>query len=185
MKTYATYGLIGAGLGAMMTLALFFAGIHGERIHLLNDLKVSVPLGLLGFAINVAVIVLGIRAWREAAPGKAMSYGRGLGGGIMIGLFQGLATMVFTAIYGLVINPGFKDAMIANQMAKMQEAGMPAEAYAMAEKWMNITMHPVLQGVFALLGSLFLAVIVSLIAAAVLKRSDAALEGVPSVPPAL
>lgn len=171
MKIYATYGLIGALLGAVQTLALFFFGIHGERIHLMNDLKVSLPLGLLGFLIGVVVIVLGLRAWREAAPDKAMSYGRGLGGGTLIGLWQGLGSMVFMIVYGFVINPGFKDAMVANQVAQMQGKGMPDQAVEMAEKMMNIMLNPIVQGVMAVPTTVVFALLVSLVAAAVLKRA--------------
>ncbi len=185
MKTYATYGLAGAAIGALMTLAMFFAGLHGERIDLFNSWKVQLPMGVLGVAIGVAVISLGIRAWREAAPDKAMSYGRGFGGGLMISLFNGLASMVFTILYGMVINPGFKDAMIASKLAEMQESGMPAEAYAMAEKMMNIMLSPVAQGASALFGTLFFGVIVSLIAAAILKRAAVAPVTDTVVPPAL
>ena len=177
MKTYATYGLAGALFGALMTLALFFLGLHGERIHLLNSLKVSIPVGLLGFAVSVAVVVLGIRAWREAAPGKAMSYGRGVGGGCLIGLWQGLGTAVFTLLYGYVINPGFMEAMMANAMAEMQKKNMPAEAYPMAQKFMNVTMSPAFQAAAGFPVSIFIALVVALIAAAVLKR--AAIEPVP------
>ena len=176
MKIYATYGLIGTLLGALQVLVLFFLGLHGEKIHLMNDLKITLPLGVLGFALGVAVIVLGLRAWREAQPDKAMSYGRGVGGGCLIGLWQGLGSMVFTIVYGFVINPGFKDAMVANTMAQMQEKNVPAEAYAMTEKMMNITLNPIVQGLMAVPGSIFVALIVSLIAAAVLKRAAAPVQ---------
>ena len=171
MNTYATYGAIGAALGALQTLALFFLGLHGERIQLLNDWKISVPIGLLGLVIGIVVIVLGLRAWREAAPDKAMSYGRGVGGGVLIGLWQGLGSAVFMLVYGFVINPGFKDAMVANQLAQMQSKGVPAQAYPMAEKVMNITLNPIFQAVMAVPGTVFFALIISLIAAAVLKRA--------------
>lgn len=184
MNTYATYGLVGALLGAVQTLVLFFLGFHGDRIHLLNDWKVWVPLGFLGFGLGVAVIVLGLRAWREEAPDKAMSYGRGVGGGVLIGLWQGLGSAVFMLLYGLVINPGFKEAMVANQMAQLRaKGGIPAEGYAMAENIMNITMNPVAQAAGALLFSVVLGTIVALIAAAVLRREPAA--DFASEPPAL
>ena len=171
MKIYATYGLAGAFLGALQTLGLFFLGFHGEKIHLLNSLKVALPLGLLGFVISVAVVVLGIRAWREAAPDKAMSYGRGVGGGCLIGLLQGLGTAVFTLLYGYVINPGLKEAMMANAMAELQRKNVPAEAYAMAQKFMNVTMSPVVQAFGSFVWLAGLALVVALIAAAVLRRS--------------
>lgn len=170
MNIYALYGLAGAAIGALQMMVLFFLGLHGEKIHLLGDWKVATALGVLGFAINIAVVVLGLRAWREEAPGRAMSYGRGVGGGCLIGLWQGLGTMVFTILYGLVINPGFKDAMIAFQMGKLQERGAPAEAYAMAEKMMNFTLNPIFQGVMAFPMSIVISLLIALVAAAVLKR---------------
>ncbi len=182
MKIYATYGLVGALLAALQTLALFFLGLHGDRIHLLNDWKISVPIAVLGFVISVAVVILGIRAWREAAPGKAMSYGRGVGGGCLVGLWQGLGMAVFTLLYGYGINPGLKATMVANAMAEMQKKNVPAEAYPMAEKMMNITMSPAVQAFGGFVWLVGLALVVSLIAAAVLKR--AAVEPV-AVPPAV
>lgn len=179
MNIYATYGLAGSFLGAVQMLALFFLGMHGERIDLLSDWKISIPLGVFGFALNVVVIVLGLRAAREAAPDKGLTYGRGVGGGCLIGLWQGLGTMVFTVIYGFVINPGFKEAMIANQLAKMQEQNMPAEAYAMAEKMMNIMLNPIVQGVLAVPGTVVVALVITLVAAAVLRRAPQA----PELPP--
>lgn len=185
MKIPFTYGLIGAAIGALQQLVLFFLGIHGDRIHLMNDWKFTVPLGLVGFAIGVAVQVLGMRAAREAAGDQGMSYGRGVGVGCLIGLWQGLATMVFMIVYGFVINPGFKDAMIASQLEKMQEQSMPAEAYAMAEKMMGFMLNPAVQGVMAFFGSIFMALIIALIAAAILRRAPVAPELGAANPPAL
>lgn len=179
MKLYATYGLLGSFLGAVQMLALFFAGLHGERIELLNNWKVSVPIGLLSFVVTIVVLVLGLRAAREAAPDKGMTYGRGLGVGCLIGVWQGLGSMAFMVVYGFVINPGFKDAMIASQLAKMQEQNMPAQAYAMAEKMMNIMLNPFVQGAMAVPGTVVTALVISLIAAAVLKREPQA----PELPP--
>ncbi|HLP09871.1 MAG TPA: DUF4199 domain-containing protein [Opitutaceae bacterium] len=176
MNTYMLYGLAGAILGAVMNMVLFVLGLHGEKAQLMNDWKVGALLFVIGTAIGVAVIVLGLRAWREEAPGKGMSYGRGVGGGCLIGLWQGLGSMVFTILYGFVINPGFKDAMIAAQMAKMQEKGAPPEAYAMAEKFMGFMLSPIVQGVMMFFGTMFFAVVISLIAAAVLKREPQAPE---------
>lgn len=185
MNIPLTYGLVGALLGALQTLVLFFLGIHGERVHLMHDWKFTLPLGIVGFAIGVTVQVLGMRAARNAAGDRGMSYGRGLGVGCLIGLWQGLATMVFMIVYGFVINPGFKDAMIAGQLAKMQEQNMPAEAYAMAEKMMGFMLNPAVQGVMAFFGAIFMALIIGLIAAAFLRRAPAEPSFAASNPPAL
>lgn len=176
MNTYALYGLAGAALGAVQMMAMFFLGLHGERIDLLNDWRVGVPLWTLGFAVNIAVVVFGLRAWREEAPGRAMSFGRGVGGGCLIGLWQGLGTMVFTILYGYVINPGFTDTMVAFQLAKLQERGLPAEGYAMAEKMVHVTMNPIVQGVTVVPMTVVICVLIALIASAVLKRE-------PQLPP--
>ncbi len=93
--------------------------------------------------------------------------------------------MAFMIVYGFVINPGFKDAMIAGQLAKMQEQNMPAEAYAMAEKMMGFMLNPAVQGVMALFGAIFMALIIALIAAAFLRRAPAASGLAAGNPPAL
>jgi len=187
MKIYATYGLTGALLGALQTLALFLFGLHGDRIHLLNDWKVWLPLMILGLVISVVIIVLGMKAWRTESGPKGMSYGRGLGVGLLIGVWQGLGTMVFTLVYGLVINPGFKDAMIANQVAQMEAKGTPQQAIEMAEKIANFTMNPIFQAVMAVPGTAIWTLLVSLVVAAFLKRAaveEPFVDAPPAVPPA-
>lgn len=182
MKITVNYGLAGAALGAVQVLVLFFLGLHGERIHLLNETKISLPVMLIGFAISTLVVVLGIRAVRAAAPGGGLTYGRGVGAGCLIGLWQGLGSMVFMILYGYAINPGFKDAMVANTLEQMRAKNVPAEAFPMAEKMMNVTMSPLVQGLLAVPGTVIYALIVALIAAAVLKRQAVAEPGAP-VPP--
>ncbi len=176
MNTYMLYGLAGAFLGSVMQMVLFVLGLHGEKAQLMNDWRIGTALFVVGTAINAVVIVLGLRAWREEAPGKAMSYGRGVGGGCLIGFWQGLGALVFAVLYGFVINPGFKDAMIAAQLVKLQEQGVPAEGYAVAEKMMGFMLNPLMQGVMAFFGTVFFSLLISLVAAAVLRRAAPAAE---------
>lgn len=181
MKTYATFGLTGSLVGALMTLVLFFLGWHGEQLVMTTKWFVWLPMMLIGIGVSVTLIALAMRNVREESADKGLSYGRGLGVGVLVGLWQGLGGAVFQVLYMTVINPSFHDAMIDFQVQQMQEKGTPHEAIEMAKKVMNITTGVPMQAVFQVLGAVFFAFIISLIVAAFLKREP---QGAPPVLPA-
>jgi len=177
MKIYATYGLGAALVGAVLTLVAFFTGLHGEHI------QYAAPVGYLAIFVAIVAVVLGMRACRTAAAERGMTYGRGLGAGVLISLWQSVAGALFNLLYVVVINPAFNDTMIAYQMSKLEEKQLPPQALEMSEMIMHTMMTPAIQTVVAVLGGIFWGCIISLIAAAVLKRAPAPESLLEEVPP--
>lgn len=172
MKLYATYGFLITLGTAILTMALFMLGYHGE------NLAMGQKLGWLSLVISVAGIALGMREYRNEAGRGAMSYGRGVGTGVLITLWTTLFSSVFNVIYFKFINPGFTEAMVQFQIAEMEGKGVPAATIDQTEGMIRTMMSIPLMTLFGAFGIMIGGVIVSLVLAAIFKAEPA-----PTVPP--
>lgn len=168
MKTYLTYGFAMSIAGALLTLALFFAGFHSDASKLQTAQWIS---GGGGLAFAIVAIVLGTKARRaEISATENFSYGRALGAGVMITLFACLLGIVTNQLYMQVINPGMNDLIVQAQIEKWEAKGMSSSQIEGAEAMMRKMMHPAIQAGFGFLGGMFFGTLISLVTAAFLKR---------------
>lgn len=173
MKYPIIFGSISAGVSALLTLLMFFMGQHDDPAAK-KGILLGMVIGFVGFVVTVTMIVLAIRAWRNAQADGGMSYGRGVALGALTGVAHGFFASVFSVLYMRVINPAFFEAM--QHMQQQQLASMPGEGRAVAETMMKIMFNPAVQ---IAAGTLMWAVggtIIGLIGAAVFKRE-------PTTPP--
>jgi hypothetical protein len=169
MKNYLAYGFVIALAGALLNLVLYFAGYHSD----LEKLGIAQAIGSVwGMVVAITCIVLGIRARRAEvlAANEDFSYGSALGAGVMVAVFAGLFGMATTYLYMDVINPGMKDLLVQNQVQKLEAAGMSADMVAQMETTTRKMMAPPLMAALGFLGAVMSGTIISLIAAAFLKR---------------
>ena len=168
MKPYLTYGSFIAIGNAVITLVLYLAGFHSDPDKLQTGNYVVTATGL---ALGISFLVIGIRTKRAAVPAtQEFSYGSALGAGVMIALFASLFGSVFQFIYLSFINPGFAEVMIQAQTAKMQSTGLSADQIDKATQFMRVMTRPAIQAVMGFFGGIIFSMIISLIAAAFLKR---------------
>ncbi len=168
MKTYLTYGFFMTLAGAVLTMGLYFLGFHSD-VDKLHSAQTISTIG--GLAIGITFIALGIKARRAEVPAtEDFSYGRAVGAGVMVGLFAALFGMVTNLLYMQVINPGLTDLMVQAQIAKWDAAGLSSARIEQAEKMMRKMMNPALQAVFGLIFGVIICTVISLVAAAFLKR---------------
>ncbi|HET7534886.1 MAG TPA: DUF4199 domain-containing protein [Candidatus Didemnitutus sp.] len=165
MGTKFTYALALTISQAVFNLLLYFTGFQTEK------LEVGQHAGWISLLIMIVVLWLGIKAVREESPDKSLSYGQGLGAGVVISAISSVMSAVYTFIHFKFVNPNFYDyqlEMLHGQWAKkgMSDAQME-QADAMARKFMN----PVVSSIFSIVIVLFCGLIVSLILAAILKRA--------------
>lgn len=168
MKTYLVYGFAMALASALLTLALYFLGFHSDPTKFGPAQAIA---GVVGVLIAVICIVLGTKARRAELPAtEDFGYGSALGAGVMITLFSALFGIATTYLYFQVINPGFNDLMMQVQVEKLEAKGMSGQQLEQAENIMRKMMSPMMQSVWAFIGSVFFGTIISLITAAFLKR---------------
>jgi len=155
------YGLIGGLIGIVLTLATYLAGMQGTIPTILN---------IIGTIVSIAIIVYAIRAHRDNDLGGYISYGRCLGVGVLTSLVMGIIGAISTVILYNFIDPGIMDAMMQPQIEAMEDRGMSDEDIENAMSMMGIFQSPAFLAGAALLVSVIMGLIVSVIAGAVMKK---------------
>lgn len=164
MSTKFIYALTLTICGALLNLLLYFTGFQTEK------LATGQYFQWLGFVMMFAILWLGIKAVRDEAPEKGMSYGRGVGTGTLISLYSGLMSSVYSFIHFKFVNPEFADYQLALIRPKWEAAGMGEAQMDQAEKMTRAMMGPVAQAIMTPIFVVIFGLILSLIIAAILKR---------------
>jgi hypothetical protein len=164
MSTKFIYALTLTICGALLNLLLYFTGFQTEK------LATGQYFQWLGFVMMFAILWLGIKAVRDEAPEKGMSYGRGVGTGTLISLYSGLMSSVYSFIHFKFVNTEFADYQLALLRPQWEAAGMPEAQMEQAEKWSRAMMGPVAQAILTPILVVLFGLIMSLIIAAILKR---------------
>jgi hypothetical protein len=164
MSTKFIYALTLTICGALLNLLLYFTGFQTEK------LATGQYFQWLGFVMMFAILWLGIKAVRDEAPEKGMSYGRGVGTGTLISLYSGLMSSVYSFIHFKFVNPEFADYQIALLRTKWEAAGIGDAQMEQMEKMTRTMMGPVAQAIMTPIFVVLFGLILSLIIAAILKR---------------
>jgi hypothetical protein len=168
MKTCLLYGFILAVSAALVTLVIYFLGLHSDPAKMGMSRGVS---GLLILVIGVTCTALGVKARREQVPpSEEFGYGSALGAGALISLFAGIFGAVFNFVYFAYINTGFPEVMLQYQLDKLQDKGLTGARLDQAEKMTRMFMTPLPMAIFALIEGLIFGILISLVVAAFLKR---------------
>lgn len=176
MNTPFFYGLVLAFGNIVLTLVGFFLGFQTDK------LVQGRWFGVLPFVLAIGILWLGIRAVREEAKDKSLSYGKGVGTGFLITLYASLIGTVYGFIHFKFINPNFVDYQIDAAHEKWAQAGLSEAQMEAAEKAMRLFMSPALLSITSLFASLLIGLVIALILAAFLKRRpEVVAENVPPV----
>ncbi len=177
MKTSLLYGFISALGGAFLTLILFFLGFHSDPAKLGTAGWVG---GLIGTAVAVVCVVLGVKARKaEAPPDQPFGYGKAFGAGMMVSVVSSVLGALFAFLYWAVINPGISDIVVQSQVAKFEANGLTGDKLDNAEAMVRKMASPLPQAITALIFGLLFGLVISLIVAAILKKPE------PESPPTL
>lgn len=165
MSTKFLYALILSISGAVFNLLMYFTGFQTEK------LATGQYVQWLGLIIMVVVLFLGIKAVREESAHKAMSYGKGVGTGVLISLYSGLMSSVYSFVHFKFVNTEFADYQLTMIRAKWEAAGMGEAQMEQAEKMTRAMMGPVAQAILTPIFVTIFGLICALIIAAFLKRA--------------
>lgn len=177
MNTPFFYGLVLAFGNIVLTLVFFFLGYQTDKM-----LQGRWIVTLLPLAMTIIVMWLGIKATREEAKDRSLSYGKGVGTGVLIALYAGLIGAIYTFIHFTFINPNFADYAIDMVRQQWIARGMSDSQMEAAEKFTRLMYKP---AVLAILGTIFsplIGLVISLILSAFLKRKpEVVAENAPPV----
>ena len=164
MSTKFTYALILTVCGALFNLLLFFTGFQTEK------LATGKYFQWLGLVMMFVVLWLGIKAVRDEAPAKGMSYGRAVGTGTLISLYSGLMSSIYSFIHFKFVNTEFADYQMAMIRQQWEARGLSEAQMEQAEKFTRVLMSPTAQAIMTPIFVTIVGLICALIIAAFLKR---------------
>lgn len=168
MKIPLLHGLYMALGGAVLTLAMFFAGMHDS----IERMPAAQWVGTIGgLAIGFICLALAMREKRARVPaGTDWSYGSALGTGILTGLAATVAGSLFGYFYFGVINPNLAEIILQMQLEKMEATGLSTAKLAEAESMLRKMMSPVMLTVLQAFSGFLSSVVLALIAAIFFRR---------------
>jgi hypothetical protein len=128
------------------------------------------PAKWLTLVVMIAGIVLGQQAYKKA-NGEFMSYGQGLGVGMMVASVSAVLSAAFSYIYVTFIDPEMTARLLDKARADMEAQGKLNDAQIdQAMHWTAMFMQGPALVAIALVGGIVMGLLVSLITAAVLKN---------------
>ncbi|PTX21036.1 uncharacterized protein DUF4199 [Pontibacter mucosus] len=153
------WGFIFGLIGVVYTLVLMVA-----------DLMMNPWLSSLTYLILAAGIAVAMKNYREENNGF-MSYGQGLGIGAIVSFLFGLVTGIFSWVYTNFIDTEYMSRMMEKQRVQMLEQGLTDEQIDAAMAFSENFKGPLTAIFGSAIVMLIIGFILSLIIAAIMKRS--------------
>lgn len=158
------YGLLLGFTSVLINVVLYAAGKTYDQ---------HWSVGVVSIIITVAVIIMGIKKIKDL-NGGFLSLSEALKTGLGIALIAGLISVAYTLIFTNFIEPEFFARMMEVQQQKMLEAypNFTDEQLEASMEMAKKMSGPVMTSAIAIIGSLFLGFIISLIGGLIMKKSD-------------
>ncbi len=164
MKPAVKYGLISGIVGVLFNLVMYITGINRtSSIQIIQWLTVIIP---------IAFMYMAIKTYREEIGNGWITFGKAFNQAFIVGIVGGLIGSVYHFLYLKFIDPTYSDYLMQVQLEKMTERGMSDEIIDKAMKQMEPFMTPVVQLGFAIFFSLFIAAVLGLIMAGIMKKPN-------------
>ncbi|MFY8110225.1 MAG: DUF4199 domain-containing protein [Bacteroidia bacterium] len=141
-------------------------------LYILEVMDKSWMITILSLAVNTAILFFAMKSRKNDTLAGFMTFGQGFGTGMLIMIFGGLITAVYTFVFYSFIDPDFINKMLEISRTEMLKKDMSDEQIEQALEMSKKFMSPIMMTIFAYLGSLFFGLIISLVLAAVNKREN-------------
>lgn len=165
MSTTFLYALIMAIGQIVLTLVGFFLGFQTDKINQ------GTWFGFVPLVYAIAVYWFALKAVRAEDAGKYLTYGKGVGTGVKIAVYSGLIGSIYAYVHFTFVNPNFTDYLIEASRVKWAAANLSDTQMEGAEKGMRMFTKPAIQACMGFIITVLLGLVISLIAAAILKRN--------------
>lgn len=119
----ATTTSVGIRYGALTGLVIIIYSF----ILFATGQEMNQALGWVSLVLPIGGIIFAHKAFKQANAGF-MSYGQGLGIGVLLSLVNGVLTSVFSYVYRTFIDPDLAGRMMEQMRAKLEEAGSMSDA---------------------------------------------------------
>jgi Protein of unknown function (DUF4199) len=158
------YGLILGLTGILLNVALFAMG---------NTYDPHWSFMVIGIAITIAIIILGVKKVKEV-NGGFLSLGEAIKTGLGIALISAIIGIIYTYIFANYIEPDYYTRLVEVQQQSFMEKypNFTDEQIEAGNASIQKMAGPIMTTSVALIGSLFVGFIISLIGGLIMKKSD-------------
>lgn len=164
--TLLKYGPI--ALGIMLAFFLF-SMVVGQNL----DYGMQEILGYLSMLVALSVIYFAIRHYRDEVRGGELTFGAGLGLGMIISLLSGVGAAIADVIFTTVVEPDFMEKFTETELARLKDS-LPPEEYEQASAELLEQMaafgSPAILAALMFITVVMIGFVISLISAFLLKR---------------
>lgn len=165
--TALKWGGIAGAAASLVTLISYNVGLMdvGEDGAVASTWLVS----FVQYALYVAFIVLGLKAYRDTANAGFLSVGRGVLWSLGFGVALGIVSALFTLLFFYVLAPDYLDILREATLDALEESGVDEATLEMQETMLAYTFSPVTLTLGAIIGSIIPAVIAGAIVSLILR----------------
>ena len=156
------WGAIAGVASSVLTLVTYNLGMMDLQPD--GTAPSSLVTSVISFAIMIALIVLGLRAYRDGDNGGFLPLGRGVLWSVGFGLALGIITALFMLLFYYVLAPDYLDSMLEAQIDLLEEEGMDETQLEATESAMGMMMSPAVLAGTSLLSTAIISVIFGAIA---------------------
>ena len=154
-----TNGLILGLIGIVYSLIMYFL-----------DLWTNQAQGWIFMVVQFVILFYLIKSYRDNYLHGMMSFGQGLGAGMVIIVYYSIISAIFAYILFKFIDTGLIDKQLALAEEKLVERGMPQASIDAGMSIQRKIMIPEIMAPISILGNVFMGLIMSLIAAAFTRK---------------
>jgi hypothetical protein len=153
------YGLLTGFVSVIYSFILFVGNLSENKI-----------LSSLSYVILIVGIILAHKHFKRENGGY-MSFGQGLGIGSLLSVILGVMSGIFMYIYMKFIDSSFLERMREMQVAELEKRNMSDEQIEQAMAITDKMMGPEMMVVWAIVATLLMGFLLSLIISAITKRT--------------
>jgi hypothetical protein len=165
----ATYGLyVGLAL-IVLSLLDYLLGFYGKNTAYI----------IFNHLVMAAGIVWATIQYRDKEKGGFISYGDSVGYGVLLSLFLGIVSSVFTIVLVTIISPDYMEHVMNITLEKLYEQGTLTDAQIeMTVKMMEKMSGPLILFISGVISSVIMGLIISLIASIFTRRNRPMFTGI-------
>ena len=165
-KTVLNYGLISGSVAALLMAG---TAIYFTRS---GDFSNGALIGYTGILLSMAFVFIGIKAYRDNDRDGVLSFGEGFKVGILISIISCLCYTLAWMVVNSLFLPDFMDKYIAYSVEQMKATNPTPEQLSQYMDEMDAykTMNPVVKNAMVFLEPFPVALIVTVLSAAILQK---------------
>jgi len=166
LKHSMTYGAIIGGALIVYSLLMYFMNLHLNKV-----------VGYLSYIVLIIGLYFSAKNYRDQELGGNISYGQGLGYGVLVSFFCSIILAFYLFLFYKIIDPDTIGKIVQMAEDNMVEKGYTSEQISQGIVYVKKFTTPTTIALFTILGIVFYGFIFSLIISAIVKKQTDAFDG--------